>query len=144
MTTLSIGSSRNPEGFTLIEVLLSLMVISVGAVFILQALAKIAETFTIAENRIVAYRFTASKLEEIESTPSDKETFLLPQEGAFKEGNTRFNWSWTPRLVLEEDPTLAEASFTVRWKRGVWEYSHQADTLLRLSIKKEENAVKVP
>jgi len=115
---------------TLIEVLLSVVILAVGAVVIMQALVKISYAHTIVEDQTRASLLAMSKMAELE---------LAVREGVFPEkgergrermGTQTMLWEATSQ-AREEDPTLAAVHVTISWRRGSAVGERQLDTLLR-------------
>lgn len=129
-------SRLSRSGLTLVEVLASLVIISIGSVFILQALAKAAHTLTVAENRFLAYAFSASKFAELEVAKA--EGLDLPgEEGSFREKGTTFDWFWEVAPSPEEGPFLGEMRLSVTWKKGRHRYEKTTETLWKLPAETE-------
>lgn len=120
------------RGLTLVELLMSVVILSVGAVFIMQALVKISSAHVIAENQAQASLLAMSKMAEVE---------LAVQAGAFSEdpeqggsvrvGAQAFTWSATA-APLADDPTRTRIYLTVSWRRGESAGERQLETILRL------------
>jgi prepilin-type N-terminal cleavage/methylation domain-containing protein len=54
-------------GLTLVEVLISIAILALGAGLVMQALARGAHTLVVARNRSTAYAFSAAKMTDLES-----------------------------------------------------------------------------
>ncbi len=101
-------------GLTLVELLISVAILSVAVVLILQALLRGAYALTVAEHRFKAYTFAVAKLADLEMTPA-----IDPEKtkGEFTMGRSRFDWS----VAVQEDPqnaTLNLVTLTVGWQQG--------------------------
>ncbi len=79
-----------PDGFTLVEVLISVAILALSTVVILQALARGAHATRRAQTRLSAYAFVAQKLAELELTW--KQGATPATDGVFQSGQTRFTW----------------------------------------------------
>ena len=141
MTSLT-GSLGRSKGLTLVEVLVSIVIIGIGSAFILQALARAAEVFTIVENRFSAYTFSASQLAEMEVAALKRETFPSSQEGSFEAEETRFDWSWESQPFSEDAPLLAQATLKVVWEKGGRSDEYHIESLWRLPKEEDEKGEK--
>ena len=92
-TSASFMKSFNQRGLTLIEVLVSILIISGGCVYVLQALAQSARVQQLVEERISFYPFLASKLAKIEMRVSSEKDPFKSEKGSYEEKNRRYAWS---------------------------------------------------
>lgn len=83
----------NQKGLTLIEVLVSILILAGGCVYVLQALAQSAKVQKQVENRIRLEPFTASKLEWLNMRiSSEKDPFKVLSGSFFDELRNKFQW----------------------------------------------------
>ena len=119
-------------GFTLVEVLVSVAILAVGAPLIMHALARASYAHAVAEHHAQAYLFAASKLSEIELAA--RETRELKdhyEEGSFRIGNQAFEWQ-VVATPAADDQDLASVLLTLSWRHGADVYERRFETLLRL------------
>ena len=128
---LRIPNSELRRGLTLIEVLVSVVILSAGAIVLMQSLAQSAHAQAIAEAHIQAYVLAASKLGELELEAARGESLPERQEGIVRVGQQTFNWSATA-TALEASPVQA-VSLLVSWKEGARDYTLRLDTAIRAS-----------
>ena len=153
MTTLRTGSNsrirssefgvRNTIGFhsalglTLVEVLISICILAVGAVLLLQALARGAHVLAAARLRATAYAFAAAKMADIELAAHNS-TQPPKTSGTFQQAGQRFEWAIQAE-PLAEDPDLELVSLIVSWYQGPHRYESDV-TMIRRAPKPVEQA----
>ncbi len=118
-------------GLTLVEVLVSVVLIAVGTVVVMQALANVAHAQLVAEDRAQAYLGAASKMAEVElavagGTPLPEET-----GGQGRLHEQPFEWS-VSAVAHADDPEVRTVTFAVRWNRGRDTYRQEVSTLVRV------------
>ncbi|MBI4342931.1 MAG: prepilin-type N-terminal cleavage/methylation domain-containing protein [Candidatus Omnitrophica bacterium] len=106
---------RSFVGFTLVEVLLSIAILSAGAVLVMQALARGAFALNAAEARTTVYTFAAAKLADLEIGFGQG---LIPKtSGEFKADGQPIRWRLETSPVAEE-PELELVTLAVSWPQG--------------------------
>ena len=126
--TSPIGS--NNRGLTLIEVLVSVVILSAGAVVLTQSLAGAAHAQAVAELRMQAYLLAASKLGELELLAARGEPLSPQEEGVIRVDGQVFDWSATASpLTIDLVQTV---QLRVSWRQGSRAYTQQMDTAVRL------------
>ena len=132
---MTIGSrERGPckvTGFSLIETLVSVAILSVGTVVIMQTLANIAHAQMVAEHQASAYVFAASKMADVELAARRGETFDDAQHGTFWIGPQQFNWQ-VASAEVPEDPTRRHVALSVDWRMGARAYEQRLETVLKV------------
>ena len=111
------------------EVLLSVAILAIGAVLIMQALARGAYALAVAKYRSTAYAFSEAKLADLELSASQG---LIPKaSGHFGAGQERFEWtvSATP---LEEALPIQRVTLTVGWRQGRHPYESDFSLVQRV------------
>jgi len=117
---------------TLVELLMSVVILSVGAVFIMQALVKISSAHLMAEDQVQASLLAMSKMAEVELAVRQGGFAEDPEQGgSARVGMQAFTWSATA-APLAEDPTRARVCLTVSWRRGETTGERQLETILKL------------
>ncbi len=122
-----IGCSKG-AGFTLVEVLISVLILSIGSVVILQAMAQASSAITLSECRREAVLFSAGKMAETELVLRRALDLEETDGGSFRIGDQPFTWTLT--CGKAKGPGPRELSLTVAWERGRDSYSHQVQTVL--------------
>jgi prepilin-type N-terminal cleavage/methylation domain-containing protein len=117
--TLSIGTKRDPKGFTLIEVLLTVSLLALATVFIVQANLLSSAVYGRYANRLEVQNWAAQKIWEIkESILTTDFPDVSPTQGTV-EGKTR-SYQW--RAAIEEQKEklteLYLARLEVLWREG--------------------------
>ena len=116
------------------EVLISVAILSVGAVLILQALARGAYTLTLAKHRATAYAFAAAKLADLELAASQG---VEPQmSGEFGPARERFTWQLEAAPL--DEPELQRVTLTVSWRQGRHRHDSSFTTVQRAPPPQEE------
>ncbi len=124
-------SSHSALGLTLIEILISVAILSAAVTLILQGLVRGAYVLSVTEHRLKAYVFAMSKLADLE-TELRQGTQPLSQDGEFREGPLRFEWRVDCAPVLEE-PMLELVTLTVSWRQGRQTYAMPVSLIHRLA-----------
>ena len=118
-------------GLTLIEVLISVVILAVGAVLLAQALAKISYAQALAGDRAAVYFLAASTMAEVEVAVQEGSMPEKGQRGSMRLGQQAFVWEATSQ-ALEEDPKAASVILTVSWRRGASTFERRLETVVRV------------
>ena len=103
------------RAFTIVEVLLSIAILSVGAVLVMQALARGAYAVTVADARTTVYTFASAKLADLDVAFTQGS---MPRTGGkFTSDGTPFQWQLDTSPVSGE-PELEMATLTVQWSQA--------------------------
>jgi prepilin-type N-terminal cleavage/methylation domain-containing protein len=130
--------TRCKKGFTLLEILTSVVILSVGSVFVLRALAQISHTQLLAENRNHAYIISMSKMAELEAEFVEQGDVKEVTSRSARVNGQRFRWQVT-KAPYQEELGLHEVKLTVTWKQGGDDYQVGTSTLIRIPV--VENAL---
>ncbi len=103
---------RNKKGFLLLEVLISVAILSFGLVLIINSFSKSLRVSELSENYFKANLLLSKKLFEIENNP---EGFLEERQsnGNFEDLGGRFSWQLEVEKIEEEK--LSEVKLKVFW-----------------------------
>jgi prepilin-type N-terminal cleavage/methylation domain-containing protein len=125
------GTRSALRGITLIEVLVSVVVLAVGATAVAEALARASYAMTVADQYTVSHTFAMSKISDIERAARAGELADEAARGTFQIGPDRYSWevSTTP---VPEQPLLQTVELAVRWNRGLRAYERTLTTLVSL------------
>jgi len=111
------GTGRN-KGFTLIEILISIAILSLGLILVLQGLTQCLNILRISQNNLETSLLAEEKMAEMEiAVKQDKEMFSKDTSGQSQSGNIEFNWHvrLSPDTQYED---LYEVLTTVNWTEG--------------------------
>lgn len=125
-------SGTGKDGFTLVEILVSVAILSVGSVAVLQALGRSAAALAVAESRSQAHLFSMAKMAEVELAVRSGKRIEEATAGSFREGPRQFSWSLTAHPPPEEDPQMQSVSLIVHWDLGRRRYEYAVETAFRL------------
>ena len=121
------------RGFTLIEVLISIAILSIGAVLIMQALARGAYAIHMAEVKNRVYNFASARLADLDVGSTQG---LIPKTGGtFTMDGQSLSWQFE-RTLTEQDPELEHGTLTVSWAHGDHQYAEQFPTVRRVYAEK--------
>ncbi len=126
------------RGFTLIEVLAAVAILSVGAVFILEALARASQAQVLAEEHRSAYTFALSKLASLELDYEQGQLHGEHEQGRFRVGAQEFMWDLSTSAA-ENDPALQAVDLSVSWQRGTRDYTHDYRSIFRIPEPEDES-----
>ncbi|MFA5350941.1 MAG: prepilin-type N-terminal cleavage/methylation domain-containing protein [Candidatus Omnitrophota bacterium] len=113
-----ISATGKSKGFTLIEIMISISILSVGLIFVLQGLTQCLSILRISQNNLEASLLAEEKMAEVEiAAKQDKTTFSKDASGEEQSGNIEFKWQirLTPDSGYED---LNKVMDTVYWKEG--------------------------
>ena len=133
MTSRTGNPRRNepPRGLTLIEVLISVVLLAMGAVFIMQALARISYAQLVAEDRRSAYFFSLSKMAEIELSVWQGTFPKEGEHGRVRVGASTGSWDVTASPLADDSQEMAIV-LTTSWHRGADAFTHHVETILHI------------
>ena len=134
MTTLAIGRSK---GFTLIEIMISVAILSFGLILILQGFTHSLNILSISENNLQATLLAEEKIAQLQIDAKQNEyEFLTDLSGELKLNNIEFNWE--TRITPDgEYQDLNSVLTIISWKEGKRKGSVPVVTYLRTPIKIE-------
>ena len=135
MTTSPTGNSEQP-GLTLIEVLVSVVILSFGAVAIMQGLARAAYAASMSEQQTAAHILALSKMSDLELMVRRSEPLKPQDSGDVRVGVQTYRWEILAQPVSEES-NLQRVSLLVSWSVGARNYAHQIVTWLPMPDKEE-------
>jgi len=121
-------------GLTLIEVLVSVVILAAGAVVVMQALAKVAQAQAIAEDRAQAYLMASTKMVEAELATAGGQSVPEHDSGHLQLNQQPFDWTISADASAD-DPQVQAVTVAVGWNRGTDRYTQQLKTLVRVPLK---------
>ena len=134
MTSPTGNNNDRGRGLTLIEVLISVVILSMGSVVIMEAFGRMAQAMAIADDETGAYLFAMSKMSEVEvefregRAPEEDE-----ESGSFRLGERGYEWALRSS-TLSEEPPVKSIALDVEWQRGSEMYTRRFETMLRVAV----------
>ncbi|GBC97599.1 hypothetical protein HRbin17_00087 [bacterium HR17] len=121
----------NPSaGFTLVELVVAFVILSIGIVAILELVGQSARNARLARNRTQAAMLAQQKMEELLAQPDLQPGNL---EGDFGDRYPQFRWSAQVQALPTDSAVtpapLLQVSVVVEWREGNQPQSVQLDTL---------------
>lgn len=113
-----ISATGRSKGFTLIEIMISIAILSVGLIFILQGLTKCLSILRISQDNLEASLLAEEKTNEFKIVAKQETgSFSKVTSGESQSGNIALTWGirLTPDSEYED---LNELITTVHWKEG--------------------------
>ncbi len=108
------------RGFTLIEALVSLLLVSLAVVVMVRASARTLWTQNSAERHVEAVALADSKLNEIVLFPADSLAWYAQvRSGQFSLGRRRYAWRAIVRR--EDNKPLWQAAVSIEWGGGAFD-----------------------
>ena len=117
------------RGLTLVEILLSVAILSCGVVLVMQALVRGAYALARAEHQLQAYTFARAKMADIDMAV--KQGIEPKIKGEFRMGSMPYQWR-LETSVLEDEPTLQLMTLWVGWRQGGYDYASTVSAVTRL------------
>ncbi len=112
----------NKKSISLIELMLTVTVLSIGIILVLRSFFSVANALNYAQNKIIALQFLDAKMGHFQETVLEEEKF--PEEGF--QGDARLNekdFHWKAELFSifsgeEELEDIKEIRLTISWKEA--------------------------
>jgi type II secretion system protein I len=117
---------RSVSGFTLIEVLVALVVVTAGLTIIAQGFLSGGRTSVVAQNRSVAAMLAESKMAEIEEGIVSMSS---SSSGTFEPERPDFTWTVEPESTVTTG--LSKVTLTVLWKEREQEITFVLTRLMK-------------
>ena len=124
-------TGNNRHGLTLIELLVTVVLLATSVVLIMQALARGAHSVRLAQHRLAAYTFLVAKMADVELNLNAGSE--LRPHGEFRTGGTLFQWHLDTLPVMDE-PQLEQVSLVVGWRQGPHSYESHISTFRRVPL----------
>ncbi|MGQ9523389.1 MAG: type IV pilus modification PilV family protein [Armatimonadota bacterium] len=114
---------RRPAGFTLLEMLVAMVLLTVGITGTMGALSGILQGARLADDYTTASLLAQSRLTELEQVDGLVEGTA---EGDF--GEDYPGWRWEQEVIQAESEGLLQVTVTVIWQRGAEERTYTVTT----------------
>ena len=118
------------RGLTLIEVLISVILLAGGTVLVMQSFATGWEAIVRADERASAYLFALSKLADLELANQQGHDLADHAEGSFRSGAKPFSWHVTVHVDEKKAHPPQRVTLSVVWPRGQTEDAAEFSMLL--------------
>ena len=118
------------NGLTLVEILVSVVILASAMVLIMQAFARGAQALSLARNRLRAYGFAMEKMADLELDFVQQITPRL--NGQFYRGHDLFHWRVEATAVADE-PQLQWISLIVSWPQNQSVYESRVGLVIRVA-----------
>ena len=106
------------SGFTLVEIMVSVAILSLGLIVILQGFAGSLNILRVCRNNLEASLFAEEKMAELEiNIKQSKNAFINDLSGATQVGNLGLQWQIVASPDLEYKD-LNKILATISWKEG--------------------------
>ncbi|MDD5505344.1 MAG: prepilin-type N-terminal cleavage/methylation domain-containing protein [Candidatus Omnitrophica bacterium] len=112
------GQKKKSRGFTLIEIMISIAILSLGLIFVLQGLTHCLSILRISQNNLEASLLAEDKMAELEiAIKQEPDKLSKDTSGESRSGNIEFKWEirLSPDQEYEE---LNEVKAAVYWREG--------------------------
>jgi len=138
MMTLIIGSNfkalSRHKSFTLIEVMVSVAILSIGLMFILRGQANLINSMRIAEDNLKATHEVESRMAQAQiKAMDDPDLSLGGLDEEFKSEGVEFEWEIQAESVAQSE-LLKEIEATMSWEEGRRKGSVPVFTYMRKSV----------
>jgi prepilin-type N-terminal cleavage/methylation domain-containing protein len=113
-----ISATGRNKGFTLIEIMISIAILSLGLILILQGLTQCLNILRISRNNLETSLLIEDKMAEMEiAVNQDTDNFSRDISGDSQSGNIEFKWQIRLNPDTEYE-NLYEVLATVNWAEG--------------------------
>ncbi|MCX5696835.1 MAG: prepilin-type N-terminal cleavage/methylation domain-containing protein [Candidatus Omnitrophica bacterium] len=115
------GNTHSPAGFTLVELMIAVSILSIGLVLILRSFLNANNVLDLSRNRILSMKFLEAKMADLEVKDKEGEDLQPEMEkGEEMLGNRKASWRLEVSPVDIDDPAqeLNEARYIVSWQEG--------------------------
>ena len=136
------SGTRREKGFTLIEVLIALVILSTGIVLVLEAFQTSMVALSESRDTIWASLLLKQKLAEVEAAARTQAAPPAVDSGRFETRTSRFSWEVTSAqlptslgVALFQPFTWHEVTATVQ--RDGSSRRHTSTTIIRVPVKEE-------
>lgn len=125
------------NGFTLVEVMIAVAVISIGLVMILQGFISSLNAVKISEDTLMACMSADSNMASAQLESENNPEFMQStSSGTFSSENLGFSWEFVPEIIdMPEAQDMKEVLFSVdadlSWKDGKRKGDIKIETLFR-------------
>ena len=113
-----VSGLRSSSGLTLIEVLISVILLAGGAVLVMQSFATGWEAMARADDRSAAVLFAMSKLADLELASQQGHEVTQRPSGTFRVGVRPFAWSVDVQPIERGEEEQRLLTLSVTWPRG--------------------------
>ncbi len=113
------SATGRSKAFTLIEIMISIAILSLGLILVLQGLAKCVNILRISQSNLAATLLAEDKMAEVEIAVKQNglKAFLNDTSGVEQAGNIELDWQ--VRLSQDEEyEDLNKVTATVNWRDG--------------------------
>jgi Tfp pilus assembly protein PilV len=123
-------SRRNKKGILLFEVMLTVIILSVGLTLILRSFSTSLNAVKSAQHYTTASLLIEDKMWELENKGTIDAD--LDEEGQFPEPHQKFNWHLTTKdkIIQAQSSKINEVKLIVYWQEGKRKGSTSATTCL--------------
>ncbi|MCK9555398.1 prepilin-type N-terminal cleavage/methylation domain-containing protein [bacterium] len=125
------------SGFTLIEVMIAVAIVSIGLVMILQGFVSSLNAVKISEGTLTACMIADSRMAYAQLESENNPEFMRAESSeAFVSENLEFSWEFIPEIIdMPETGDINEELFSVtsvlNWKDGKRKGDIKIETLFR-------------
>jgi len=114
-----LNCSGKIKGFSLLELIIAIAILSIGIVTVLEALSFSARAAGLACDTIKASFLVEDKIQELGFQENRKLIVSLPPETGAEEGKFRWKYTLTPDTLLSiPDVTLYKLDFDIGWQKA--------------------------
>lgn len=136
---------KNARGFTLIEVLISTVILATALVLIVQNLARTQDTLRVSQNLVTATEIGVSKLSAIEVEQQEKIRLSVRRDqGKEKIFGRPFQWESEIApyrdITISDETKLNQGRVSVQWMDGKTRKNSLQFNTLFLAKEKKKNA----
>jgi len=119
---------RFVKGFTFIEILVTVAIVSTAIIFLLRSFTASLGAARFSQHITLACYLSEARLLDIERAFSDGAAY--PASGTETLQNERFNWNY--RIRETDNPNLKELQFSVGWQENLREKEYVMDFMTYL------------
>lgn len=129
-------ASKSNKAFSLLEVMITVAILSTAIVFTLRAFATVLSSVRFSQNIALACLLAEDKMWEAQVRQKENEESLEPTSGKETIQGRDFNWDYEATKI--PDLNLIDLKFNVNWKEKIREKEYVLNFVTRLIPKKAQ------
>lgn len=116
LQTMTLITGTRNRGFTLIEVMVTVVILALGTLMIQEGLLRAADLFGRHSNTVKVQRWVDEKIWQVRESFVYSDEVISDDQGQFTQNGKLFTWALVVKSLAGED--LKSLALSVAWKEG--------------------------